>query len=127
MRRGFWVLLSIFAAAAIYVYATDPMSPSSIPCVFHETTGFYCPGCGMTRAVHAALHGHLLAAIRFNPLMIFVLPPLLWRILADAWSPAPRTPVRPMWLYLFFALVLAFWIGRNIPAYPFTLLAPPGA
>jgi hypothetical protein len=30
-------------------------------------------------------------------------------------------------LYLFFAAVLAFWIARNIPKYPFTLLAPPAS
>ena len=29
-----------------------------IPCLFHELTGFYCPGCGGTRAVLALLAGH---------------------------------------------------------------------
>lgn len=28
-------------------------------CVLHNLTGYYCPGCGGTRAIHALLHGHI--------------------------------------------------------------------
>ena len=30
------------------------------PCLFHTVTGYYCPGCGGTRAVCALFQGHFL-------------------------------------------------------------------
>ena len=30
---------------------------TGIPCLFHELTGWYCPGCGTCRAVRAFVHG----------------------------------------------------------------------
>lgn len=39
------------------------------PCVFHYLTGYYCPGCGGTRAVIALLHGQLFLSIYYHPLV----------------------------------------------------------
>lgn len=44
------------------------------PCLFTTVTGVRCPGCGMTRAVSCALHGRLRDAVRYNPLVVVVLP-----------------------------------------------------
>ena len=38
------------------------------PCVFAKTTGLPCPGCGMTRAIAALLHGKWKEALRFHPM-----------------------------------------------------------
>ena len=40
-----------------------------IPCLFHELTGFYCPGCGGTRAVLALLAGHPVLSFLYHPLV----------------------------------------------------------
>lgn len=37
------------------------------PCLFHQLCGYYCPGCGGTRAFRALLHGHILTAFCFHP------------------------------------------------------------
>ena len=86
----FWILLSLMAIGAVYVYSVDPMSTWTPSCAFYEMTGLYCPGCGLTRAVHALLHGHVAQAIRFNPVMIFVVPAVGVRLLWDAWNPHRR-------------------------------------
>ncbi len=39
------------------------------PCLIFKLFGIYCPGCGGTRAVEALLHGHLLKALWFHPLV----------------------------------------------------------
>ena len=39
------------------------------PCLFHLATGYYCPGCGGTRAVSALLHGQLLRSFVFHPVV----------------------------------------------------------
>lgn len=40
-----------------------------VPCFFSEILGIYCPGCGGTRAVEALLHGRLLQALWYHPLV----------------------------------------------------------
>lgn len=65
---GGWICL---ATAAIYLlvihYADIPLLKAATPCVLHQLTGYYCPGCGGTRAVSALLHGHLLRAFVYHP------------------------------------------------------------
>lgn len=44
------------------------------PCLFTVALGVRCPGCGMTRAVSCAAHGRFRDAVRYNPLVVIVLP-----------------------------------------------------
>ena len=37
------------------------------PCLFHTVTGYYCPGCGGTRAVCALFQGHFLISFLEHP------------------------------------------------------------
>ena len=48
-----------------------------IPCLFYEITGYYCPGCGMSRALYALLQCHWYQAFCFNPLGLILFPFLL--------------------------------------------------
>lgn len=61
------LLLMGMAAAAGLLYV------SGIGCVWNRLFGITCPGCGMTRALVAALHGNLAAALRWHP-MVWSLP-----------------------------------------------------
>ncbi len=39
------------------------------PCLVSLFLGFYCPGCGGTRAVNALFHGKLLQSIWYHPVV----------------------------------------------------------
>lgn len=42
-----------------------------MPCVFQMMTGFYCPGCGGTRALWFLLHGDILKSLWYHPLIFY--------------------------------------------------------
>ena len=39
------------------------------PCLFHQYTGLYCPGCGGTRAIYYLFHGQFLLSFIYHPLV----------------------------------------------------------
>lgn len=94
------------------------------PCPLHTLTGFFCPGCGSTRALYLLLHGHLVAALGENALAVLLLPFVLYELVAvlTPWLPRLSARLRPWSLWTLLAVVLLFAILRNLPA--FHLLAP---
>lgn len=92
------------------------------PCPFLYLTGFYCPGCGALRALHALLHLHWREAFALNPLVTVFAP-----VLVVYFATLPLRRMRPLpapVYYLTLGGILLFGILRNLKAYPFTLLAP---
>lgn len=107
------------AIAAVF-YLFDPAQWMFLPrCPLHTLTGLYCPGCGSTRAMHQLAQGHLAAAFGLNPLAVCAIPLLGYLALRDR-----AITLRPIWIWVLAGMICAFGILRNIPAYPFTLLAP---
>ncbi|MBO3745378.1 DUF2752 domain-containing protein [Streptosporangiaceae bacterium NEAU-GS5] len=108
-------------AVTAYVGAVDPNQAGHYPtCPFLLLTGYYCPGCGTLRAIHALAHADPLTALGLNPLMVAVLPFLLFwwgRWMARSWQGRPlRTKLaHPVILHAFTAVVILFWIARNMP------------
>jgi hypothetical protein len=69
MRRP--VPFSVVAGAAWLLCAAQAalgVGEGLILCPFRLATGHNCPGCGMGRAVVAAMRGHWLASFHFHPL-----------------------------------------------------------
>lgn len=125
------LVLLIIAAGCIYGYCHMP-SEYPFSCAVHELTGWYCPGCGAGRAFHAVLHGDLVEAFCYNPVMVILAPFLGLYVCARGidWVLTGgnhidhRISVRMLVVIL--AVVLIYGVIRNIPVYPFTLLAPGG-
>lgn len=120
------------AASAVYVAVNDPAAKGSrfLPCVFHATTGLWCPGCGITRGVHQLLRGDLAAALGhnlFTPLVVVAIV-VAWSVWAlRAFGRSLRSPIDRMpdrWAQVLLGCVIVFGVVRNIPIGPFTALAP---
>lgn len=52
------------------VAVVDPFRPSVLQCPVHGITGWWCPGCGSTRAVHALLHGDVGLSLSAHPMVL---------------------------------------------------------
>src|SRR5882724_8290263 len=79
--RGFGFALTVLlaAAASLLLFFFEPGRYAFYPrCLFHQTTGLLCPGCGSLRAMHELLHGHVIAAVHLNALFVICIPPVCW-------------------------------------------------
>jgi uncharacterized membrane protein YhaH (DUF805 family) len=127
-----WALALGCAAAAggVLLYWATPTEDSLYPrCPFHTLTGLHCPGCGTTRCLHALLHGDPAQALAYNPLAVLALPFLLaWLGRLGLAALVNRRlrgrPLPALWIRLIFVAIVVFWVLRNLPWFPFDLLAP---
>ena len=92
-----------------------------IPCIFHLITGFYCPGCGGTRAIKSILHLDFYQAFRYNALVTVLIPfTIIFLIYKYIFNGKRKIP-NSIWIFLLIIVIL-FGIIRNI--YIFNFLAP---
>jgi len=117
-----WLLL---IAGAAYLFVFEPGKSGYFPsCLFRSFTGLTCPGCGSTRALHEILHGDFVTAFTLNPLLLLVLPVLLFVVVRYSVTVLRGGVLRPImvpapYAYAACVVVLSFWIFRNTPLYPF--------
>ncbi len=134
IRTPINVMLMTAAAGAVAVgvwilWNFDPNAPNSRfpPCLFRTFTGFHCIGCGLTRALHALVHGDIAGAFAMNPLAMLTLPLVPLMVLhGHGWRPAFLAPLMRVAMEpkLWLVMLPAYWIARNLPWWPFTWLAP---
>ena len=112
-------LTAVFVVAALW----NPGDELGVVlCPFRALTHHPCPGCGMTRAFCALMHGELWRAIKLNPFS-----PLLFLAALVAWARAAATVFRierlrstlerlprpaPYATTMMLALVIAWWAAR---------------
>jgi hypothetical protein len=112
------VAFTLVAAALLVALSGTPVCPTAL------VLGVPCPGCGLTRATLALLHGELRAAVGFHPLAPLLVPLLAFvfgKGLVDyVRGTPPATPERAWWarrgaVWLASALLgllIAVWLAR---------------
>jgi len=122
-------LLSVGLIVAILYYFINPSFNFFPRCPLYSTTGILCPGCGSQRALHDFLHLDFMGVVGHNVLFLFGIVVLLYHFtilglntfFSKNYSNLlyhKRTPI------IILIIVVVYWILRNIPIYPFNLLAP---
>lgn len=123
-------LLLLILGVAVLFFVLDPNKHELFPrCLFHSLTGAYCPGCGSQRALHSLLHFDFGGVIGYNFLFLpaallivyHYIHPILNRLFK--WR-LPNVFYLKNTPWVVFAVVILFWILRNLPWYPFSILAP---
>ena len=118
------VALGVWLLRTFDPSATGSLFPS---CVFHDLTGWYCPGCGITRALHALVHFDLARALAMNAFLVLSLPLLAAMTIQGftqrPWLPAgiKRVLFDGRW---WIAALVVYGVVRNLPG--FEWLAPGG-
>lgn len=126
-----WTLLSglLFAAAAVALWFRKPVMEMMPPCLFHQYTQLHCPGCGGRRCVTLLGEGHILGALRMNALLLILGICVVSLLLRQCWrewrsGKAAHWDLSTRQSLFLVGGIIAFWILRNIPVWPFSLLAP---
>jgi len=123
-------LLVVILAPVVLFFMLEPSKNQLFPrCAFNALTGYYCPGCGSQRAIHSLLHLNITGVVHNNVLFLpavlavayHYLHPVLnrkfsWRLPNIFYM--KNTP------WIIFGIIVLFWIIRNFPWYPFSVLAP---
>lgn len=65
------ILILLFS---FFYYKFYTLFNIGIPCIFHKITNYYCPGCGITRAIFSLISLDIKAAIEYNLLILLVFP-----------------------------------------------------
>ena len=111
-------------AGAAYVAADDPSDGGAfLPCPFRALTGWWCPGCGMTRATHHLLRGNVTQALHYNLFVIVILLALSATWLVWLLSSAGRSIRVSRWVPVPLQIaagvvLLTFAFVRNVPGVP---------
>lgn len=123
---GIGVPLAMVAVALFFA-----IIQSSPPCIFYAVTGLYCPGCGAGRCFLALMRFEFYQAFRYQPLLFICLPVIAYYLLkvyikfVFGKDVLPFPEIRSKFIAVSIPVVIiAYWILRNIPVFPFTLLAP---
>ncbi|HLV13690.1 MAG TPA: DUF2752 domain-containing protein [Xanthomarina sp.] len=122
-------LLAVVCIISLF-YFWNPADSIIFPkCLFYSATNLYCPGCGSQRAIHQLLHGKLFIGLKHNyliGLLAIVLSYQLYVFISEVYfnKTIKNLLHKPISTQLILVVVVLFWVFRNIPYYPFILLAP---
>lgn len=125
MDDGFYIAglcaIGLIAVYSIIAVRTEgEVLHFSYPCMIHLWTGYYCPGCGGTRAVAALLHGKILESLRYHPIVPytaavggwFMLTQTLQRISGNRWKIGMH--FRTVYLWIALAMIAGNCIIKNL-------------
>lgn len=95
-----------------------------IPCIFKLITGFYCPGCGITRAILSILKGDVYQAFRYNSIIFIDIPVIVALLICNKLYKENEKfkKVENIIIYTLLVITILYGVLRNIPYFSF--LAP---
>lgn len=86
-------------------------------CILYQKYGFYCTGCGGTRACMALLRGHLIESLRYHPVILYTAGLVIYYFVMNVLNyvrQLNRKIVKPIHFYIMIAVILIQWIIKNM-------------
>lgn len=131
VRILFWTFFFLGSLIVVFLlYWKHPTDYGVIPsCPTRTFLGIYCPGCGFMRATHFLLNGHFVESLRYNPLVIPLIPIIFVLLIRSFWESWTQRyfplPCEISMSIMIFIVFVAMFILRNIPLEIFDCLRPP--
>lgn len=119
IRNIILFLIMALLSIVLYYYLNQRFN-FSIPCVFYKITGYYCPGCGITRCLFSLLKGNIYKAFMYNQLVFLLLPFLFFYAIYSGYIYIYNKENKimkkiPNFIFIILlCIVIAFGIIRNI-------------
>lgn len=115
------LLIGIFLIFLFMLYSYNPQHNIFFPkCPIYQLTGWQCPGCGSQRAIHCLMHLDFIQAFRYNAIMVFSIPYVVFGIYLEYFNGKSRHPQMRKFLfgekacYLLLVIITIFTVGRNL-------------
>lgn len=116
--------LILAAAGVLFLYAYKRfgfrLENYIPPCVFRQVTGYYCPGCGGTRAVYALFSGHLIQSFCYQPFVLYAVVVGGWFLLSQTIERLSKGRIaigmryRDCYLWIALALIIINFLVKNM-------------
>ncbi len=123
------IVIMLLGVLSLYFFWSPSEYDFFPKCPFYFLSGIYCAGCGSQRAIHQIINGQVINGIRHNYLLLLVFGVLTYKatlfVLNQVYNKTYFDILhKPITTKIILALVLLFWVLRNIRVFPFTELAP---
>lgn len=124
IEQAFYIIGASFLGFALILYLLYQMMPVHLekilmPCMFKKITGFYCPGCGGTRAVAALFKGKWLLSFFYHPIVPYTAAIYIWYMTSHSIQRLSRGKIevgmsyRDVYLWIALVLVAANFLVKN--------------
>ena len=117
---------------SVWVLLRNPLQTTVFPpCPLHAATGWWCPGCGATRASYLLFRGDIAGALHFNALWVVLAPLALYQAVAFAGEAygvrwLRRIPLTQPVIVALLVSLIGFGVIRNLPLDALQVLNPIG-
>lgn len=123
-RKGYYICLIFFLVfMCVFILLNSFGIPitklNPYPCVLYTFFGFYCPGCGGTRAVMYLMNGELLKSFFHHPVVLYTAILLLVFMGSHTLNIFTKGQVKAMqikgiYLYIMVAIIAVQCIVKNV-------------
>lgn len=115
------VVIFLLLLLLIYIYLNISTFFNFVfDCPIKTFTGFYCPGCGITRMFKSIFEGKFYQAFRYNPLVFLLFIFVFIYLILDVFFHEDIKKILNKNLLIYILLIiLVYGIIRNIPYFSF--------
>jgi len=129
MKRDKWIfcftnivlVLLVFIFFLLYLFRDLPLLQTE--CTFYRILGYYCPGCGGTRAFKAFMHGRWFQSLWYHPFVPYSILLMLCYSASNWIEKLSKGKIRigirfhDWYLYAGLVLIVVNFIVKNILLY----------
>lgn len=125
-RNCYYVCMAVigYSIAGYLILRCLHVNPAILfpPCKLYQSTGYYCMGCGGTRALQAFLQGRFVQSFYYHPIVDLTAVFLMVFIPSQTLSILTKNKIRgfmikPVHFYILTGVVVLQWVVKNAVFY----------